>query len=82
MSETMQETEDRDWPAVGPVRPGRTARLRAAWRRAGDEGMAAAEYAIVTMVGCTFAGLLLAVLSSAQVRTTLSNLIKRALSVA
>jgi hypothetical protein len=68
--------------SAGRGRPGLLSRLRAVHRRARDEGMAAAEYAIVTMVGCTFAGLLLGVLSSAQVRTALSNLIKRALSVA
>lgn len=82
MSVTMDEIEEQDRPGAGPGRAGRLSRWRAAWRRAEDRGAAAAEYAIVTMVGCAFAGLLLGILTSAQVRTALSNLIKRALSVA
>jgi hypothetical protein len=80
MSVTIEESEEQDHPQ--PVRPRGWARLRAAWRRAGDQGAAAAEYAVVMMAGCAFAGLLLALLNSGQVRTALANLIKRALSVA
>ena len=62
--------------------------LRAARRRltgsrhaVREAGMATAEYAIATLAACGFAGLLVAILSSGQVRTLLLGIIRRALSV-
>jgi hypothetical protein len=43
--------------------------------------MATAEYAIATLAACGFAGLLLAVLRSSEVRSLLLGLVRRALSV-
>jgi hypothetical protein len=46
-----------------------------------DAGMATAEYAIATLAACGFAALLLAVLSSGEVRQMLLDLVQRALSL-
>lgn len=46
-----------------------------------DAGMATAEYAIATLAACGFAALLLAVLSSGEVREMLLALVQRALSL-
>lgn len=46
-----------------------------------DAGMATAEYAIATLAAVGFAGLLLVVLRSGEVKNLLTGLIKRALSV-
>ena len=46
-----------------------------------DLGMATAEYAIATLAACGFAGLLLVLLRSSEVRGLLSGIIRRALSV-
>ena len=51
-------------------------------RRATDRGTATAEYAIATLAACGFAGVLLAILRSDQVRGLLLGLINKALSVA
>jgi Protein of unknown function (DUF4244) len=48
---------------------------------ASDLGMATAEYAIATLAACGFAGVLLALLRSAEVRGLLSGIIRRALAV-
>jgi hypothetical protein len=53
------------------------AQLRTA---AKDAGMATAEYAIVTLAAVGFAGLLLAILRSDEVRGALLGIIRRALS--
>ncbi|MEJ5914058.1 DUF4244 domain-containing protein [Pseudokineococcus sp. 1T1Z-3] len=58
--------------------PARVARTR---RPRGEAGMATAEYAIATLAACGFAGLLLALLASDQVRGLLLGIISRALSV-
>ena len=50
-------------------------------RMSGDLGMATAEYAIATLAACGFAGLLLTLLKSGEVRTLLFGIVKRALSV-
>jgi Protein of unknown function (DUF4244) len=55
--------------------------LRRARRRVDDLGMATAEYAVVTVAACGFAGLLLAILRSGEVRGLLLGIIKRALAV-
>ncbi len=50
-------------------------------RRLCDPGMATAEYAVVTVAACAFAGLLLAIVRSPEVRGLLLGIIKRALAV-
>jgi hypothetical protein len=50
-------------------------------RSVGSWGMATAEYAIATLAACGFAGLLLTVLRSGEVREMLEALVHRALSV-
>ncbi len=47
----------------------------------GDEGMATAEYAIATLAACGFAGLLVVILRSEEVRGLLTGIVARALSV-
>jgi Protein of unknown function (DUF4244) len=49
--------------------------------RRGDQGMATAEYAIATLAACGFAGLLLVLMRSDQVRGLLLGIIQRALSI-
>jgi hypothetical protein len=56
-------------------------RLRWAGPGRPDRGMATAEYAIATLAACGFAGLLLTLLKSGEVRTLLFGIVKRALSV-
>jgi hypothetical protein len=58
----------------GPRRPDR------GWDRR-QAGMATAEYAIATLAATGFAGLLLALLRSGEVRGLLSGIVRRALSV-
>jgi hypothetical protein len=48
---------------------------------AADRGTATAEYAIATLAACAFAGLLLAILRSGEVRGLLFGIVRRALSV-
>jgi hypothetical protein len=50
-------------------------------RTARDDGMATAEYAIATLAACGFAGLLVAILRSDQVRGLLLGIVERALSL-
>ena len=50
-------------------------------KRLYDLGMATAEYAVVTVAACGFAGLLLAIVRSGEVRGLLLGIIKRALAV-
>jgi Flp pilus assembly pilin Flp len=58
--------------------------VRASRRRllAGDTGAATAEYAIATMAAVAFAGLLVVIMRSDEVRGILTDLVRRALSVA
>lgn len=75
-----------DRPAAPPVEteePGRRAAVRrrlAAFLR-DDGGAATAEYAIVIMAAVGFAGVLLAVMRSDEVRGVLGDLVRSALSV-
>jgi hypothetical protein len=58
-------------------------RIAAAARRLGDDsGSATAEYAIATMAAVGFAGLLVVILRSDEVRGMLTDLIHRALTFA
>jgi Flp pilus assembly pilin Flp len=66
-------------PAAGPTAS--RARLRSILRRVNDdEGAATAEYAITTMAAVAFAGLLVAIMRSDEVRGILTDLVRRALS--
>ncbi|WP_432497129.1 DUF4244 domain-containing protein [Kineococcus auxinigenes] len=47
----------------------------------GDEGMATAEYAMATLAACGFAGLLVAILSSDEVRALLLGVVRQALAL-
>lgn len=73
----------RSWLRRGRTRLGAlTAPGGGALRTAGREaGMATAEYAIATLAAVGFAGLLLVILKSAEVRGLLLGIIKSALSV-
>lgn len=58
--------------------------LRARWRavrKQPEAGMATAEYAIGTLAAVGFAGLLLAILRSEEVRSMLLSIVQSALSV-
>jgi Flp pilus assembly pilin Flp len=55
---------------------------RAARLFADDTGAATAEYAIATMAAVAFAGLLVVIMRSDEVRAILTDLVRRALTVA
>jgi Flp pilus assembly pilin Flp len=55
---------------------------RAARLFADESGAATAEYAIATMAAVAFAGLLVVIMRSDEVRGILTDLIRRALTVA
>ena len=59
---------------------GTTIRVRVRQATA-DAGMATAEYAVATLAACGFAGLLLTILKSGQVKGLLLGIVRRALSV-
>ncbi|KQO82409.1 MULTISPECIES: DUF4244 domain-containing protein [unclassified Frigoribacterium] len=61
---------------TSPSTPGALRRLLAA-----DDGAATAEYAIVIMAAVGFAGLLVVIMRSDEVRGTLSDLVRSALTV-
>ena len=48
-------------------------------RRADDQGMATVEYALVTVAAAGFAGLLIVLLKSTEVRGLLMGILERAL---
>jgi Flp pilus assembly pilin Flp len=50
--------------------------------RPDDDGAATAEYAIATMAAVAFAGLLVVIMRSDEVRGILTDLVRRALTVA
>ncbi|MBN9153274.1 MAG: DUF4244 domain-containing protein [Microbacterium sp.] len=65
---------------VPRLTPRRAARL---FRTPGDDaGAATAEYAIATMAAVAFAGLLVVIMRSDEVRGILTDLVRRALTVA
>jgi Flp pilus assembly pilin Flp len=57
-------------------------RRRAAALFADDTGAATAEYAIATMAAVAFAGMLVLIMRSDEVRGILEDLVRRALTVA
>ncbi|NLF03413.1 MAG: DUF4244 domain-containing protein [Actinomycetales bacterium] len=68
------ETGDTEVPSAAPE--GEVSR----WLPSGDEGMATAEYAIVTLAAAGFAGLLAVILRSPEIREAISAIIRSALS--
>jgi hypothetical protein len=81
---TTTTTADRTFPAVPvPVsaagRADRTSSTRRRWLS--EDGAATAEYAIVIMAAVGFAGLLVVIMRSDEVRGVLSDLVRSALSV-
>ena len=64
------------------ARPFRLTRRRAATLFTDDSGAATAEYAIATMAAVAFAGLLVLIMRSDEVRGILTELVRRALTVA
>lgn len=62
---------------IDPKRLVRTTRARLR----DDTGAATAEFAVVTMAAVGFAGLLVVILRSDEVRTILTDLVRNALSV-
>ncbi|MFU8945474.1 DUF4244 domain-containing protein [Mycetocola zhadangensis] len=74
---TRGRTEDAGGPSVG----GSRRRWEVAVTRLrDDEGAATAEYAIATMAAVGFAGLLVVIMRSDEVRTILTDLVRRALT--
>lgn len=63
--------------ALPPLTRGRAAQLFG-----DDTGAATAEYAIATMAAVAFAGLLVVIMRSDEVRGILTDLVRRALTVA
>jgi Flp pilus assembly pilin Flp len=59
----------------------RTALLRSRRWLADDRGAATAEYAIATMAAVGFAGLLVVILRSDEVRAMLTDIVRQALSI-
>ncbi|TDN92109.1 DUF4244 domain-containing protein [Microbacterium sp. BK668] len=60
----------------------RLSRRRSAQLFTDDTGAATAEYAIATMAAVAFAGLLVVIMRSDEVRGILTDLVRRALTVA
>jgi Protein of unknown function (DUF4244) len=56
--------------------------VRSRWRRGRDEGMSTAEYAVGTVAAAAFAGLLFKIVTSHEVRTLLTGIIRKALQLA
>ncbi len=54
---------------------------RLSWRLRDERGAATAEYAIATMAAVGFAGLLVVILRSDEVRSILTDLVRNALSI-
>lgn len=63
------------------IRIPRLDRCRAAALFGDDTGAATAEYAITTMAAVAFAGLLVVIMRSDEVRGILTDLVRRALTV-
>jgi Flp pilus assembly pilin Flp len=79
---TTRLVSDRPDPTAA-FPPPTTPSLHGALRRllAADDGAATAEYAIVIMAAVGFAGLLVVIMRSDEVRGTLSDLVRSALTV-
>lgn len=79
---TARQASGQEPSGTGPARAQRPReRWRAVRARLGDdEGAATAEYAIATMAAVGFAGLLVVIMRSDEVRTILTDLVRRALT--
>lgn len=66
----------------GAIMPGKGAVTRVIARLRDEEGAATAEYAVATMAAVGFAGLLVVILRGDEVRGILTDLIRRALTIA
>jgi len=73
--------ELREKPSGSGPRGSSTARVRRAVLR-GDRGAVTAEYAVVILAGVAFAGLLVAILRSDEIRQMLVDLVQQALGSA
>lgn len=83
VTEIFPGASQRDPVANQPARPRAALSLRkeSKWAKSGLEaGMATAEYAIATLAAVGFAGLLVVILKSDEVRGFLLNIIRTALS--
>jgi hypothetical protein len=82
----MNRQMNTERPNTDRSRAGRStttmARLRDGVRRGRDEGAATAEYVVATMAAVGFAGLLVLILRSDEVRGMLTDLVRSALTVA
>lgn len=79
---TTTTTADRTFPAVPVSAAGRADRTSSTRRRwLSEDGAATAEYAIVIMAAVGFAGLLVVIMRSDEVRGVLNDLVRSALSV-
>jgi Flp pilus assembly pilin Flp len=65
-----------------PTAPIPLTRRRAAQLFGDETGAATAEYAVATMAAVAFAGLLVVIMRSDEVRGILTDLVRRALTVA
>ena len=72
------DTPTCDTPTRGPADP---RPVRDAGTPVRDAGMATAEYAIATLAACGFAGILVALLRSDEVRKLLLGIVRSALSL-
>ena len=79
---TTTTTADRTFRGVPVPAAGRADRTSSTRRRwLSEDGAATAEYAIVIMAAVGFAGLLVVIMRSDEVRGVLSDLVRSALSV-
>jgi len=72
---------DRAFPGAPVLAAGRADRTSPTRRWLSEDGAATAEYAIVIMAAVGFAGLLVVIMRSDEVRGVLSDLVRSALSV-
>ncbi|MEV7973664.1 DUF4244 domain-containing protein [Cellulomonas sp. NPDC089187] len=86
MSNELVAVAQEELAEVVPVREPAGVQRRGRWRRrlrrgVADAGMATAEYAVVLLAAVGFAGLLIVILSSSEVREMLTGLVRDALTV-
>jgi hypothetical protein len=76
--QTLPAADEADAPPPAGSEGGRHVRRR--WWAARERGAATAEYAIVIMAAVGFAGLLVVIMRSEEVRSILTNLVQSALT--
>ena len=85
MRKTQWKETDMNWAATGgtaTAAPGKGALSRVLAALRDEEGAATAEYAVATMAAVGFAGLLVVILRGDEVRGILTDLVRRALTIA